>query len=113
MPMTGCFCLFAARAVTVLPCCFPLLRHTPTGNRKSWAFFCGGPDAYVFPDGGVLLGGREIHIPSRPKTMIYAGTADGNFQEMLMLPSFDDNSYPSFLKVGGKCGLPITRVMKP
>ena len=50
----------------------------------------------------ILLGGREIHIPSRPKTMIYAGTADGNFQEMLMLPSFDDNSYPSFLKVGGE-----------
>ena len=71
-------------------------------KQKELGFFCGGPDAYVFPDGGVLLGGREIHIPSRPKTMIYAGTADGNFQEMLMLPSFDDNSYPSFLKVGGE-----------
>lgn len=69
-------------------------------KQKELGFFCGGPDAYVFADGKVLLGGREIHIPSRPKTMIYTGTTDGNFQESLILPSFDDNSYPSFLKVG-------------
>ena len=69
-------------------------------KQKELGFFCGGPDAYVFPDGRTLLGGRETHIPSHPKTMIYCGNADGDFHETLILPSLDDNSYPSFLKVG-------------
>ena len=71
-------------------------------EQKELGFFCGGPDAYVLPDGKTLLGGRETHIPSRPKTMIYCDNADGNFHEALILPSLGDNSYPSFLKVGNE-----------
>lgn len=65
-------------------------------------FHCGGPDAKVLADGRILLGGRTEYVRKRPKTGIFCGKADGDFHEVMILPSAGDNSYPSFMKVGNE-----------
>lgn len=63
-------------------------------------FRVGGPDFLALDDGTVIAGSRSYYIPSACKTAIYKGTADGRFQEALLLPSGGDTSYPGLLIEG-------------
>lgn len=59
----------------------------------------GGPDFTVLDNGTVVVGTR-YYYPHHAKTMILKGDVDGNFEEMHLLPSGGDTSYPGFITVG-------------
>lgn len=61
-----------------------------------------GPDAIVLENGRILIGGRSVYNRRHPKTTIYSLCRDGNYAEVLMLPSGGDCSYPCFLQVGSE-----------
>lgn len=63
-------------------------------------FRVGGPDFLVLGDGTIIAGSRSYYIPSACKTALYKGTADGRFQEVMLLPSGGDTSYPGLLVDG-------------
>lgn len=67
---------------------------------KELPFKVGGPDFTVLPDSTVIAGTRSYFIPSKPKTILLKGDADGNFEEIRLLPSGSDTSYPGFLVEG-------------
>lgn len=60
----------------------------------------GGPEFVVLPDGTIIAGTRSYHIPSKPKTILMKGDEEGTFEEIRILPSGSDCSYPGFLLVG-------------
>ena len=67
---------------------------------KRMEFRVGGPDFLPLDDGNIILGSRSYYIPSHNKTALYRGSADGDFQEVLLLPSGGDTSYTGLLVEG-------------
>ena len=66
------------------------------------AFHVGGPEMAVLPDGSLLIGGRGYLDDGEPKTCLWRGSADGDFELWKTLPSGGDNSYPGFLVEDGE-----------
>ena len=60
----------------------------------------GGQDFLVLEDGTILAGTRSYAIGNHCKTIILRGTIDGDFEEVFVLPSDGDTSYPGILVVG-------------
>jgi len=60
----------------------------------------GGPDFILLENGTVVAGTRYSFPSGRNKTMILRGTEKGEFEEMYLVPSGGDTSYPGFLQVG-------------
>ena len=67
---------------------------TPLGFRL------GGPDFIVMPGGSIVAGTRSYFIPDKYKTILLKGTGKGDFEEIAVLPSGGDCSYPGFLLEG-------------
>lgn len=67
---------------------------------KDLPFSLGGPDFTVLPDSTIIAGTRSYFIPKKPKTILLKGNADGDFEEIRVLPSGSDTSYPGFLIEG-------------
>lgn len=66
---------------------------------KDMNIVLGGPDMIVLNDSTCILGSRSLY--SSEKTMLFKGGADGNFEEVCILPSGgDDNSYTGMIIVG-------------
>lgn len=63
-------------------------------------FRVGGPDFIALDGGTIIAGSRTYYIPSMNKTALYTGTADGRFEEALLLPSGGDTSYTGLLVEG-------------
>jgi len=64
------------------------------------SFHLGGPDFIVLEDGSLVAGSRYTFPSKTNKTMILRGNTDGQFEEMLLVPSAGDTSYPGFIEVG-------------
>ncbi len=62
-------------------------------------FHVGGPEMVVLPDGSLIIGGRG-YLEGEPKTHLWRGNAEGDFELWKTLPSGGDNSYPGFLVEG-------------
>jgi hypothetical protein len=60
----------------------------------------GGQDFIVLENGKIIAGTRSHYIPSFPKTVLLAGNDQGKFQEIYVLPSGGDTSYPGLLIEG-------------
>ena len=60
----------------------------------------GGQDFVILDDGTVLVGTRSYFVGNHCKTIILRGTAEGGFEEVFVLPSDGDTSYPGLLVVG-------------
>lgn len=74
---------------------------------KEWSWknlnmFVGGPDFIVLDDGRIIAGGRSHYIKDSPKTILYLGNQEGEFEERFVLPSGGDNSYPGMIVVGNE-----------
>jgi hypothetical protein len=59
----------------------------------------GGPDFIPLEDGVVVMGTRS-HYTSFPKTVLLTGNGSEKFQEVYVLPSGGDTSYPGFIVEG-------------
>jgi len=59
----------------------------------------GGQD-FLFYGDVILASTRSYYIPSRCKTIIMKGNASGRFEEVMVLPSGGDTSYPGLLVEG-------------
>ncbi len=59
----------------------------------------GGPDFILLEDGLIVMGTRS-HYTSFPKTVLLTGKGSEKFQEVYVLPSGGDTSYPGFIVVG-------------
>ena len=68
----------------------------------SLGFHVGGPEMAVMPDGSLLIGGRGYLEDGEPKTCLWKGDAEGDFELWKTLPSGGDNSYPGFLVEDGE-----------
>ena len=75
--------------------CFPYTDWT----WKKMDLHLGGQDFIVLDNGTVVVGTR-YNFPHHTKTMILKGDVEGNFEEMYLLPSGGDTSYPGFITVG-------------
>lgn len=60
----------------------------------------GGPDFIQLDENLFVAGSRSYFIPSAHKTILLTGNEKGRFQEVYMLPSGGDTSYPAFLIEG-------------
>ena len=60
----------------------------------------GGPDFIVKDENTVIVGTRDYRNPAGHTTIIRKGTIDGEFTDVVTLPSGGDTSYPGFVKVG-------------
>lgn len=60
----------------------------------------GGPEFLIREDGSVIAGTRSYFIGKKPKTILLKGGLDGIFEEVCVLPSGGDTSYPGFITVG-------------
>ena len=58
----------------------------------------GGPD-YLIDGPGIIAASRNSYLPIA-KTAVYKGNFDGQLEEMVVLPSGGDNSYPGLLIEG-------------
>ena len=67
---------------------------------KSMGLRIGGPDFLALEDGTILAGTRSYLIGNHCKTILMKGNLDGDFQEIMTLPSDGDTSYPGMLLVG-------------
>ena len=63
-------------------------------------FQVGGPNFIVLNDSTIIAGTRSYLIPGSYRTMLLKGGLDGHFEQMAVLPSNGDTSYPGFLVVG-------------
>lgn len=59
----------------------------------------GGPDFIVLDDNRIVMGTRNYAVPGYAKTCIYIGNNNGIFEEVMVLPSGGDNSYPGIITV--------------
>lgn len=66
---------------------------------KKMGTFLGGPDFIVLDDEHIVAGGRTL-LGANAKTSLFLGNKDGRFEQMVVLPSGGDTSYPGFLVVG-------------
>ena len=62
-------------------------------------FRLGGPDFLYLNDGLVVMGSRS-HFTSVAKTVLLTGTGTEKFQEVCVLPSGGDTSYPGLMVEG-------------
>ncbi|MDR2953896.1 MAG: hypothetical protein LBV43_02310 [Prevotella sp.] len=60
----------------------------------------GGPDFIQAGENFFIAGTRSYFISSAHKSILLTGDTDGRFQEVYMLPSGGDTSYPAFLIEG-------------
>ena len=60
-------------------------------------FHLGGPD-FIFLGDGSLYAGSRYFLKGEEKTMLLRGTKEGKFEELYLLPSGGDTSYPGFLE---------------
>lgn len=60
----------------------------------------GGPDFFVCKNDEVIMGSRDYRVKGKTSTIIRKGNADGQFKDVVTLPSSGDCSYPGFIKVG-------------
>lgn len=67
---------------------------------KEMKMALGGPDFISLGKGVIVAGSRSMYIPSHPKTVLFTGNEEGDFQETYVLPSGGDTSYPGFLVEG-------------
>ncbi|MCQ2180902.1 MAG: hypothetical protein MJY50_02420 [Bacteroidales bacterium] len=72
---------------------------------KDWSFTpmgfgLGGPEFTILDDDRVIMGTRSYFLDRKPKTILLKGGLDGVFEEMCVLPSGGDCSYPGFLIEG-------------
>lgn len=63
-------------------------------------FQVGGPNFIALNDSTIVAGSRSYLIPRSYKTMLLKGGLDGRFEQIAVLPSGGDTSYPGFLVVG-------------
>jgi len=70
-------------------------------NWKEMEFRLGGPDFIHLNDSLIVMGSRS-HYTSFTKTVLLTGKGNGKFQEVYVLPSGGDNSYPGFLIEGNQ-----------
>ena len=63
-------------------------------------FQVGGPNFIALNDSTIIAGSRSYLIPGSYKTMLLKGGLDGRFEQIVVLPSGGDTSYPGFLVVG-------------
>ena len=63
-------------------------------------FQVGGPNFIALNDSTIIAGSRSYLIPGSYKTMLLKGGLDGRFEQIAVLPSGGDTSYPGFLVVG-------------
>ncbi len=63
-------------------------------------FQVGGPNFIALNDSTIIAGSRSYLIPGSYKTMLLRGGLDGRFEQIAVLPSGGDTSYPGFLVVG-------------
>ncbi len=63
-------------------------------------FQLGGPNFIALNDSTIVAGSRSYLIPGSYKTMLLKGGLDGRFEQIAVLPSGGDTSYPGFLVVG-------------
>jgi len=61
----------------------------------------GGQDFLVWGDNKILMSSRNISLP-RAKTAIFKGNLNGKVEEVLVLPSGGDTSYPGLLIEGNE-----------
>lgn len=61
----------------------------------------GGPDFILLEDGLIVMGTRS-HYTSFPKTVLLTGKGSEKFQEVYVLPSGGDTSYPGFIVEGNQ-----------
>jgi len=67
---------------------------------KTMPSHLGGPDFIRLDDGTIVAGTRHEFASGHCKTMILKGDEEGNFEEMFLVPSGGDTSYPGFIEVG-------------
>ena len=60
-------------------------------------FRIGGQDFVVTEGEHILVGTRTYFIPGHCKTALFKGTTQGNWEEVYVLPSDGDTSYPGLL----------------
>ena len=65
-------------------------------------FQIGGPEMAVLPDGSLIVGGRAYFENGEPRTCLWKGNAEGDFEVWKILPSGGDNSYPGILVEDGE-----------
>ena len=65
-------------------------------------FQLGGPNFIVLNDSTIIAGSRSYQVPGSYKTMLLKGGPDGHFEQIAVLPSDGDTSYPGFLVVGNE-----------
>lgn len=70
---------------------------------KKMSFRLGGPDFIILEDGTVIAGSRYKFASGANKTIVLKGDLDGNFEEVFLVPSGGDTSYPGFITVGDEC----------
>lgn len=68
---------------------------------KKMGTFLGGPDFIVLDDEHIVAGGRTL-LGSNAKTSLFLGKKDGKFEQVVVLPSGGDTSYPGFIVVGNE-----------
>lgn len=60
--------------------------------------FCVGGQDFVVPKGeDIILGTRTYFVPGHCKTALFRGTIHGDWEEVYVLPSDGDTSYPGIL----------------
>ena len=62
----------------------------------------GGQDYIFLDDNRIVMATRNYAIPGAEKTCVYIGKDNGYFEEVLVLPSGGDCSYPGILTVGNE-----------
>jgi len=65
-------------------------------------FHLGGPDFTFMNDGTIYAGTRFCFPGGNCKTMLLRGNKEGKFDELFLLPSSGDTSYPGLLETEGE-----------
>lgn len=69
---------------------------------KKMGLRLGGQDYIFLEDNRIVMATRNYAIPGAEKTCVYIGKDNGYFEEVLVLPSGGDCSYPGILTVGNE-----------
>ena len=64
---------------------------------KPMGFCVGGQDFVVSEEGNVIVATRTYFVPGHCKTALLSGTIHGDWEEIYVLPSDGDTSYPGIL----------------
>lgn len=69
-------------------------------NWKEMEFQLGGPDFIQAGEDFFIVGSRSYYINSSHKSVLLTGNSSGKFEEIYLLPSGRDTSYPGFIIEG-------------